>query len=268
MLEASFDPRVSRSAAIHGADQYDTGQRLRLCGLPGPDELSEADGLLGLSVAAVQVHFSYDGDTQSEPVLAAWEDDRDAWISVVPDEYLTRAEPVRVYVYVYYGATEDMGERAKTMYEGVFTPRSRIAPNNVATGDQLEWWTAEQAEVQLALASAQTATDKAEDAAALAKAAAKAATSGATAAKRGTTDANSARARLTAAGTSISGATYAAKSVAAGQPAAATRSGSKITLSIPTGETGATGPRGDTGPTGPSDVSFTVSSGNLVITTT
>ena len=73
MLEASFDPRVSRSAAIHGADQYDTGQRLRLCGLPGPDELSEADGLLGLSVAAVQVHFGYDGDAQSEAVLAQWD---------------------------------------------------------------------------------------------------------------------------------------------------------------------------------------------------
>ena len=267
MLEASFDPRVSRGAAIHGANQYDTGQRLRLCGLPGPDELSEADDLLGLSVAAVQVHFAYDGDAQSEPVLAQWDADRDAWMSVVPDEYLTRAEPVRVYVYVYYGADGE-SERAKTMYEGVFTPRSRTAPNNVATSEQLEWWKTEQAAVQLALAAAQTAPDKAKDAAALAQAAAKASTSGATAAKRGTTDANSARARLTAAGTAISGATYAAKSVAAGQPAAATRSGSKITLYIPTGETGATGPRGDTGPTGPSDVSFTVSSGNLVITTT
>lgn len=267
MLEASFDPRVSRGAAIHGANQYDTGQRLRLCGLPGPDELSEADDLLGLSVAAVQVHFAYDGDAQSEPILAQWDADRDAWMSVVPDEYLTRAEPVRVYVYVYYGADGE-SERAKTMYEGVFTPRSRTAPNNVATSEQLEWWKTEQAEVQLALSAAQTATDKAEDAAALAKAAAKAATSAATAAKQGATAANSARSRLTAAGTAISGASYAAKSAAAGQPAAATRSGSKITFSIPTGATGATGPTGDTGPTGPSDVSFSVSNGILVITTT
>lgn len=267
MLEASFDPRVSRGAAIHGANQYDTGQRLRLCGLPSPDELSEADGLLGLSVAAVQVHFGYDGDAQSESVLAQWDADRDAWMSVVPDKYLTRAEPVRVYVYVYYGADGE-SERAKTMYEGVFTPRSRTAPNNVATSEQLEWWKTEQAEVQLALSAAQTATDKAEDAAALAKAAANAATSAATAAKQGTSDANRASARLTAAGTAISGATYAAKTAAAGQPAAASRSGSKITLSIPKGETGATGPTGDTGPTGPSDVSFSVSNGILVITTT
>lgn len=268
MLEASFDPRVSRGAAIHGANQYDTGQRLRLCGLPAPDELGEADDLLGLSVAAVQVHFAYDGDAQSEPVLAQWEAERDAWMAVVPDEYFTRAEPVRVSVYVYYGATEDGSERAKTMYEGVFTPRSRTAPNNVATPEQIEWWETEQAEVQLALSAAQTATDKAEDAAALAKAAANAATSAATAAKQGASGANSARTRLTSAGTAISGATYAAQSVAAGQPAAATRSGSKITLSIPKGATGATGPTGDTGPTGPSDVSFSVTDGNLVIKTT
>ena len=35
MLTASFDTDRSSSAAIHGAVQYDTGQRLKLCGLPG-----------------------------------------------------------------------------------------------------------------------------------------------------------------------------------------------------------------------------------------
>ena len=38
MLTASFDTDRSSSTAIHGAVQYDTGQRLKLCGLPGPGD--------------------------------------------------------------------------------------------------------------------------------------------------------------------------------------------------------------------------------------
>ena len=36
MIDAIFD-RHSRSAAVSGIYQYDTGQRLRLRGLPSPD---------------------------------------------------------------------------------------------------------------------------------------------------------------------------------------------------------------------------------------
>lgn len=266
MLEASFDPRVSRSAAIHGADQYDTGQRLRLCGLPGPDELSEADGLLGLSVAAVQVHFSYDGDTQSEPVLAAWEEDRDAWISVVPDEYLTRAEPVRVNVYVYYGADGE-SERAKTMYEGVFTPRSRTAPNNVATEDQISWWAGKLSEVQLALSAAQTATDKASAQTEATLASAQAALDAAASANEAASGASSAANRLTRAGEALSGVTMQAVTVDSSAVAQVTLSGGVQTFYIPRGDVGPQGVQGATGATGPADVSFGVSGGNLIITT-
>lgn len=266
MLEASFDPRVSRGAAIHGADQYDTGQRLRLCGLPAPDELSEADDLLGLSVAAVQVHFAYDGDAQSEPVLAQWEADMDAWVSVVPDEYLTRAEPVRVYVYVYYGADGE-SERAKTMYEGVFTPRSRTAPNNVATEDQLAWWQSEEAEVQLALSSAQTATDKANAQAEATLEAAQAAMDAAEAADTSASGANAAARRLDDAGAALTGVVMQAVTVGADEPAQVTLAGGVQTFYIPRGDVGPQGETGKTGATGPADVSFSVSGGNLIITT-
>ena len=266
MLEASFDPRVSRGAAIHGADQYDTGQRLRLCGLPAPDELSEADDLLGLSVAAVQVHFAYDGDAQSEPVLAQWEEDMDAWVSVVPDEYLTRAEPVRVYVYVYYGADGE-SERAKTMYEGVFTPRSRTAPNNVATEDQLAWWQSEEAEVQLALSAAQTATDKANAQEEATLASAQAALDAAALTNEAADGASSAANRLTRAGEALSGVTMQAVTVDSSAAAQVTLSGGVQTFYIPRGDVGPQGEQGPTGATGPADVSFGVSGGNLIITT-
>ena len=37
MIEASFDGAAARSTAVSGAYQYDTGQRLRLLGIPpGP----------------------------------------------------------------------------------------------------------------------------------------------------------------------------------------------------------------------------------------
>ena len=46
MIEASFEQGRGRSAAVSGAYQYDTGQRLRMYGLPGPDELAQRDELL------------------------------------------------------------------------------------------------------------------------------------------------------------------------------------------------------------------------------
>ena len=36
MIHASFDDRSHKSAAIAGIYQYDTGQRLRMHGLPTP----------------------------------------------------------------------------------------------------------------------------------------------------------------------------------------------------------------------------------------
>ena len=39
MIEANFESRTHKNAAIAGVYQYDTGQRLRMRGLPTPDEL-------------------------------------------------------------------------------------------------------------------------------------------------------------------------------------------------------------------------------------
>ena len=38
MIEANFESRTHKNAAIAGVYQYDTGQRLRMRGLPTPDE--------------------------------------------------------------------------------------------------------------------------------------------------------------------------------------------------------------------------------------
>ena len=120
MIEASFG--TSREAAIDGVYQYDTGQRLRLSGLPSPDELAEMDDLLSGDLVALQVHFSYLGDTQTEMRLARWDDDRWVWVVEIPEQYMTRHEEVHVYVYVSYG-TDESGSRNKT-YKSYLQRRS------------------------------------------------------------------------------------------------------------------------------------------------
>ena len=166
MIDASFD-RHSRSAAVSGIYQYDTGQRMRLRGLPSPEELLEKDALLSGDAVTVQAQFAYEGDSQTEPRLAAWDEDMQAWLVDIPDAYLTRSETVRVFVEVYYGADEN-GARTKTMYEGVFKPISRPASLGTATDDQLAAWETLAAEVDLVLSPAgqaqQNAVSQAESA--------------------------------------------------------------------------------------------------------
>ena len=65
MLEANFSPETSRGASVTGAVQYDSGQRLRLRGLPTPQELAVEDELLSGDSVSVQVQFAYRGDSQS-----------------------------------------------------------------------------------------------------------------------------------------------------------------------------------------------------------
>ena len=104
MIVASFDKNQNRTAAVSGAYQYDIGQRLVMHGLPSPSEMAGEDDLLSGDMVTVQAQFSYVGDSQSEMRIAMWDEERQAWLVGVPDEYLTRHREVHVYVFCYYGS--------------------------------------------------------------------------------------------------------------------------------------------------------------------
>ena len=261
MIDASFD-RHSRSAAVSGIYQYDTGQRMRLRGLPSPEELLEKDALLSGEAVTVQAQFAYEGDSQTEPRLAAWDDDLQAWLVDIPDAYLTRSETVRVFVEVYYGADEN-GARTKTMYEGVFRPISRPASNDTATDDQLAAWETLSAEVDLVLSTAGPAQQNAVSQAESAISAGDTAQTAAAHAREAAREAQAAEEALTAMGRTLGGMTVQTETLAAGSAATATLSGNVLTLGIPRGADGA---KGDTGNTGPADITLSFSGGVLTIT--
>ena len=166
MIEASFD--WARSAAVSGAYQYDTGQRLRLHGLPSPDELALRDDFLEGDTISVQAQYAYAGDAATEARIAVWDEQTGVWTAGVPDAYMLRNEDVHVYIYVGYGQTAE-SMRAKTMYEAVFRPISRPAPGTSVTPDQTNAWDALVQEVNLALARTNTAASNANAAATQAK---------------------------------------------------------------------------------------------------
>lgn len=260
MLQASFDAIKNRSASISGAYQYDTGQRIRMHGLPGPDELSEMDDFLSGDVVTVQAQFAYMSDAQSEPRLASYDEDEDAWVVDVPDAYLTRSEAVNVYVYVMYGADEEHS-RAKTMYTGTFTPISRAAPSTTVTPDQLSAWDVLVAEVNMTLAEMNTAISNANAAAAGANEAAQDA-------EGAVQTAASAAARADAVSAAWENATATVTTLAAGSAATVGlsdgESGKEIAFGIPQGAKGDKGEKGDTGPAG---VTFRLDGTTLYITT-
>lgn len=164
MIEASFEGMTERSAAVSGAYQYDTGQRLRLYGLPSPEELAERDDFLSGDVVTVQAQYAYVGDSQTEMRLAAYDEETGAWTAAVPDAYMTRSADVHVYIYVGYGQTEE-SMRAKTCYEAVFRPMGRPAPGTEVTPDQINAWDALAQEVNLAIAGVNAAASDANAAA-------------------------------------------------------------------------------------------------------
>ena len=261
MIDASFD-RHSRSAAVSGVYQYDTGQRLRLRGLPSPDEMLERDTLLSGEAVTVQAQFGYDGDSQTEPRLAAWDEDLQSWLVDIPDAYLTRSETVRVFVEVYYGADEN-GARTKTMYEGVFRPISRPASLGTATDDQLEAWETLDAEVDLVLSTAGPAQQNAVSQAESAISAANTAQACADNAREAAWEAYGAEDALAAMGRTLGGMTVQTETLPPGSAATATLSGNVLTLGIPRG---VDGPNGETGDTGPADITLSFSDGVLTIT--
>lgn len=261
MIDAIFD-RHSRSAAVSGVYQYDTGQRLRLRGLPSPEEMLERDTLLSGEAVTVQAQFGYEGDSQTEPRLAAWDDDLYAWLVDIPDAYLTRSETVRVYVEVYYGADEN-GGRTKTMYDGAFRPISRPASNDTATDDQLAAWETLAAEVDLVLSTAGPAQQNAVSQAERAIAAANAAQDSADSAREAERNTQASTDALAAMAGTLGGMTVRTVALAAGKSATAALSGNVLTLGVPKGATGA---KGETGDTGPADITLSFSGGVLTIT--
>lgn len=258
MLEASFNAGRSRSAAISGAYQYDTGQRIKMRGLPPPQELSEMDELLSGDAVTVQAQYAYAGDSQSEPRLCTYDEADDCWVAEVPDQYLTRSEAVSVYVYVSYGEDETHG-RSKTMYTGRFTPISRSAPSDNVTPDQKNAWDALVGEVNLALAAVGTATSGANAAAVGASEAAESARNAASAASSAADAANTmttAWANATAEVTTLSPGSDATVSLGENESGA-----KKLSFGIPKGD------KGDKGDTGPAGVSFRLDGTTLYITT-
>jgi len=81
-------------------------------------------------------------------------------VTRIPDVYLQESADVHLYVYVSYGSTED-SMRAKTVYEAVFRPIPRPAPNTSVTPDQTNAWEALVQEVNIAIAGTKTATSNA-----------------------------------------------------------------------------------------------------------
>ena len=221
MIHASFDDKSHKSAAIAGIYQYDTGQRLKMHGLPSPKELAEKDDFLSGNVVTVQAQYGFIGDSQTETRLASYDEASGCWTADIPDIYLTRSSTVKVFVYVGYGAAEGAG-RSKTCYEGSFTPISRPAPGTQVTPGQANAWDELVAEVNLTLAKMNTATSGANAATENANVATSGANQAAEAANKAAEAANGAAgAANTAAGSANSAAEAANRAAEAANTAAA-----------------------------------------------
>ena len=260
MIEASFETQ-SRSAAVSGAYQYDTGQRLAMYGLPSPLEMAGRDDLLSGDLVTVQAQFSYAGDSQADMRLAQWHEDRKVWLVEVPDEYLTRHRDVHVYVFVYYGADET-GERAETQYEATFRPISRPAPSGTLTEGQLAQWATLKAEIEISLSKVNNAVTGAENAASGAQASEDAALTAKNEAYDAAKLAQDAMKLMQA----LRAMPVSTVDLSAGSEATATIKNGSLVLGVPKGANGA---KGATGDTGPSDLtlSFDASTATLTITT-
>ena len=267
MIEASFEYSKSRSAAVSGAYQYDTGQRLRMRGLPSPQELAEKDDFLSGDQVTVQAQFGFVGDSQTETRLATYDEIEDAWMTSVPDVYMTQNRDVHVYVYVSYGQTEE-ASRAKTCYEAVFRPIGRPAPGDQVTPEQLNAWDALVQEINLTLSTMNTAISEAKAAALQVQEHTERAKAAALAAETAAEHAHSVSSEMEKA---WKNATASAQTLEPGEAATVTieeKEGVKhLAYGIPRGRDGAQGPQGPKGDTGPAGVTFTLQGSVLYIDT-
>lgn len=260
MIDASFDRH--RASAIMGATQYDTGQRLRMHGIPPPEELLAGDDLLSGDTVTVMVHYAYEGDEQTDTRLAQWDGDAWCWLAEIPNAYLTRNCPVHVYVYVYWGEN-GTGIRGRTMYTGVFTPAYRPAPYNTASGDMYERWAALKGEADIVLSRADTAVRSANRAASEAAVAHTIAVQSGEKAEEAKDTAEDTLAILDALETRYGNLIVETESLPSGINATAAISGQSVTLGLPRGEKGE---KGDAGEEGLSDITLSFLDGVLTIT--
>lgn len=269
MIVASFNKEQNRTAAVSGAYQYDTGQRLVMHGLPSPSELAGEDDLLSGDLVTVQAQFSYKGDSQADMRLAMWDEERQVWLCDIPDEYLTRHRDVYVYVYCYYGADET-SERGETMYEATFRPISRPAPGGTVTEDQLAQWTELKAEIEISMTKVDNAITGANNAASNADAEGNRAVSEAENANAAAQAAEYAKDKLDDATGDLVNSEKIVTSLAAGSDATVsldmTGENGLLHIGAPMGNAG---PKGEKGDTGPADikVEFDTETKTLIITT-
>ena len=264
MIEASFEQRNHKSAAIGGIYQYDTGQRLRMRGLPTPRELAEMDDFLIGDTVMVQAQYGFVGDSQTETRLASFDEETGCWEADIPDAYLTRSSAVKVFVYVSYGATAEES-RAKTCYEGSFTPISRPAPSTQVTPSQGNAWDALVTEINLTIAKMNTAISETNAAAENAKTQTEAALEAEEGALRAAAAAGALAERLGNMEIQAQVREY-----GSGSTAELTDDGEKVVLALglERGAPGAKGDKGDKGDPGPIGATFKLSGGILYITTT
>ena len=266
MIEASFEQRNHKSAAIGGIYQYDTGQRLRMRGLPAPRELAEMDDFLIGDAVTVQAQYGFVGDSQTETRLASFDEETGCWEADIPDAYLTRSSAVKVFVYVSYGATAEES-RAKTCYEGSFTPISRPAPSTQVTPSQGNAWDALVTEINLTIAKMNTAISETNAAAENAKTQTEAALEAEKGALRAAAAAEALAERLGNMEIQAQVREY-----GSGSTAELTDDGEKAVLALglergAPGAKGEKGDKGDKGDVGPVGATFKLSGGILYITT-
>ncbi len=262
MIEASFEKGVGRSTAVSGAYQYDTGQRLRIHGLPSAQELAQRDAFLSGDMATMQVHFGLKGDSQTQARLALWDEESGCWLTMIPDEYLQTSESVYAYIYVSYGMDEMGNGRTKTMYELAFRPISRPAPNNVATEAQWEAWATKKAEMQLTIDALRAAQTAAQTAQAAAQEAAEVALKTAEAVRQAQDTQQEQAQRMEEIERRWESMTVRTIALAAGAQATAQLNGNVLTWGLPRG---AAGEKGESGDPGPADIALSMEAGVLTI---
>ena len=215
----------------------------------------------------MQAQYGYAGDSQTETRIASFDAETGCWMADIPDVYLKRSGAVKVFVYVSYGATADE-TRAKTCYEGSFTPISRPAPSTQVTPSQSNAWDALVTEINLTLSKMNTAISEANAAAEGAKTQAEAAQKAGTEASTAALSANTQAQRL--ANMNIQAQT---REYGSGNTAQMADIDGKLvlTLGVERGQPGAKGDKGDPGDKGepgPVGARFQLSNGILYITTT